>query len=105
MRYLFFKGNVLKVKSKIKDDDLVKSYDKMLTVDESYVTSTEDVDSDGEKDYREKTYDEISSEQDYSIKRKIEYPSLGDQLDYIYHNGVDAWKDDIVKPIKEKYPK
>ena len=37
--------------------------------------------------------------------RKKAYPSWQDQLDYIYHNGVDGWKADIVTPIKEKYPK
>ena len=33
------------------------------------------------------------------------YPSVGEQLDYIYHNGVDKWKTDIVDPVKAKYPK
>ena len=33
------------------------------------------------------------------------YPSLGDQLDYIFHNGVDAWKSDMIQPVKDKYPK
>ena len=37
--------------------------------------------------------------------RKKAYPSWQDQLDYIYHNGVDGWKADIITPIKEKYPK
>ena len=37
--------------------------------------------------------------------RKKAYPSWEDQLDYIYHNGVDAWKTNIITPIKEKYPK
>jgi len=37
--------------------------------------------------------------------RKKAYPSWQDQLDYIYHNGVDGWKTDIITPIKEKYPK
>jgi len=37
--------------------------------------------------------------------RKKAYPSWGDQLDYIYHNGVDDWKTNIITPIKEKYPK
>ena len=32
------------------------------------------------------------------------YPSIGDQLDDIYHNGIDAWKATI-KAIKDKYPK
>ena len=37
--------------------------------------------------------------------RKKTYPSWEDQLDYIYHNGVDGWKTNIITPIKEKYPK
>jgi len=41
---------------------------------------------------------------DYKEARKAEYPPLEDQLDKIYHSGVDAWKDDI-KVIKDKYPK
>ena len=41
----------------------------------------------------------------YQRNRATEYPSIGDQLDYIYHNGIDAWKTDMVDPIKNKYPK
>jgi hypothetical protein len=40
----------------------------------------------------------------YSDKRKAEYPSIADQLDDIYHNGIDAWKATI-KVTKDKYPK
>ena len=40
----------------------------------------------------------------YQEKRKLEYPNWGDQLDKIYHSGIDAWKADI-KAIKDKYPK
>jgi len=32
------------------------------------------------------------------------YPSIGDQLDDIYHNGIDAWKTTI-KAIKDANPK
>ena len=39
----------------------------------------------------------------YKSKRRAEYPSLVDQLDDIYHNGIDAWKATI-KTIKDKYP-
>ena len=42
---------------------------------------------------------------EYQRKRAAEYPSIGDQLDYIYHNGIDAWKSDMIDPIKNKYPK
>ena len=40
----------------------------------------------------------------YKSKRREEYPSIVDQLDNIYNNGIDAWKADI-KTIKDKYPK
>ena len=40
----------------------------------------------------------------YKSKRRAEYPSLVDQLDDIYHNGIDAWKATI-KTTKDKYPK
>ena len=40
----------------------------------------------------------------YKYERVAEYPSWNEQLDNIYHNGVDAWKADI-KVIKDKYPK
>jgi hypothetical protein len=40
----------------------------------------------------------------YKYQRKAEYPSWNEQLDNIYHNGIDAWKADI-KVIKDKYPK
>ena len=40
----------------------------------------------------------------YKDKRLAEYPSWNEQLDNIYHNGVDAWKAEI-KKIKDKYPK
>jgi hypothetical protein len=41
---------------------------------------------------------------DYARKRASEYPSIADQLDDIYHNGIDAWKATI-KLTKDKYPK
>jgi len=40
----------------------------------------------------------------YKFKRAAEYPSIPDQLDDIYHNGIDAWKATI-KVTKDKYPK
>ena len=36
---------------------------------------------------------------------KKEYPSSSEQMDYIYHKGIDAWKTNIIDPIKQKYPK
>ena len=41
---------------------------------------------------------------EYARKRRAEFPSLVDQLDDIYHNGIDGWKATI-KTTKDKYPK
>ena len=43
--------------------------------------------------------------QEYARKRKEEYPGWHFQLDYIFHNGLEKWKSEIVEPIKDKYPK
>ena len=40
----------------------------------------------------------------YKSQRRAEYPNIEDQLDDIYHNGIDGWKASI-KTIKDKYPK
>ena len=42
---------------------------------------------------------------EYQRQRADEYPDWGTQLDYIYHNGIDKWKTDMIDPIKAKYPK
>tara|TARA_Y100001937_G_scaffold105665_1_gene146719 strand:- start:229 stop:525 length:297 start_codon:yes stop_codon:yes gene_type:complete len=50
---------------------------------------------------------ELQTEYDnnqYQRDRKEEYPTIEDQLDDIYHNGVAGWKKTI-KAIKDKYPK
>jgi hypothetical protein len=40
----------------------------------------------------------------YKYNRVAAYPSIGDQLDEIYHNGIDAWKVKI-KAVKDANPK
>lgn len=40
----------------------------------------------------------------FKEKRRSAYPSIGDQLDKIYHEGVDAWKAEI-QLIKDSIPK
>ena len=63
-----------------------------------------------DKDGNEVTYDNNAVEalvasEAYKDKRAAEYPAITDQLDYIYHNGIDAWKTDMIDPVKTKYPK
>tara|TARA_R100000697_G_C5405678_1_gene186505 strand:+ start:552 stop:845 length:294 start_codon:yes stop_codon:yes gene_type:complete len=40
----------------------------------------------------------------YQRDRANDYPSIPDQLDEIYHNGIDSWKA-VIKTTKDKYPK
>ena len=41
---------------------------------------------------------------DYQRSRAEAYPSIADQLDDLYHNGIDGWKTTI-KVTKDKFPK
>jgi len=45
-------------------------------------------------------YDNVKYQRD----RVEAYPSIADQLDDLYHNGIDGWKTTI-KAVKDKYPK
>tara|TARA_R110000787_G_scaffold165382_1_gene278544 strand:- start:305 stop:604 length:300 start_codon:yes stop_codon:yes gene_type:complete len=52
---------------------------------------------------------QIELQTDYDAKqyqrdRAKEYPLMADQLDDIFHNGIDSWKASI-QIIKDKYPK
>ena len=51
-----------------------------------------------------KAIDDEYAAKKYQRDRAAEYPLVVDQLDKIYHSGIDAWKADI-KSIKDKYPK
>ena len=48
--------------------------------------------------------DKVDKANEYKMQRKKEYPTIEDQLDDMYHNGFDKWKETI-KAIKDKYPK
>ena len=40
----------------------------------------------------------------YKRDRMVAYPTIEDQLDDLYHNGVEGWKATI-KATKDKHPK
>jgi hypothetical protein len=40
----------------------------------------------------------------YKDKRAAAYPAIADQLDLLYHGGMDAWKA-AIDVVKNKYPK
>lgn len=73
----------------------------------SVVTIRGDVayDADGNiVEYNEATVQAYIDANAYKYHRAAEYPSIPDQLDTLYHSGLDAWKAQI-KTVKDKYPK
>ena len=53
------------------------------------------------------TEDEVNAkiaELQLQENRASDYPSIAEQLDEIFHNGLDAWKATI-QETKDKYPK
>ena len=47
---------------------------------------------------------DVLVKEDYATARKIAYGPIEDQLDKIYHKGLDVWKSDILA-IKDAIPK
>ena len=66
-----------------------------------------------DKKQTEPTESEIKTEiarlqaiEDYQAPRRAEYPSIGDQLDALYHAGTfDSTMTATIKAVKDKYPK
>lgn len=44
------------------------------------------------------------NQRQWLYNRLKEYPAIGEQLDIIYHEGIEGWKAKI-KAIKDKFPK
>lgn len=104
--YLYFKSDgTLFLKSKKQITEGLDSSLTEIVVDDAFDLTTEgEVDSEGIVARREKTKTEIENSLTYSNKRSAAYPSIEDQLDKIFHEGIDAWKADI-QAIKNIYPK
>ena len=79
-------NNVTHVRGETKDNIVAKDIDeKEVTIDWTSVEAWTDPN-------------------EYQYKRIAEYPSVYDQLDDLYHKGIDGWKTTI-KAVKDKYPK
>ena len=76
------------------------TYDSLVWSEESITKPTE-----AELVAKQKELQDAWDAVEYQRQRAEEYPDWGTQLDYIYHNGIDKWKTDIVDPVKTKYPK
>ena len=60
------------------------------------------------QDVAEQGYDIVEGpdvvQPSYADLRRADYPSIEDQLDKIYHGGIECWKEQI-KEIKDRHPK
>tara|TARA_R100000781_G_scaffold1530_1_gene2554 strand:- start:38 stop:328 length:291 start_codon:yes stop_codon:yes gene_type:complete len=94
--------NIIKAIQAINPDAKVsvnaEDYDQITWYDGTAVISKADI----QAKQAELKADYDSKE--YQRKRKAEYPSIEDQLDDIYHNGISGWSATI-KSTKDKYPK
>ena len=105
--HLYFKDDgTLFLRTKTFDPEIDGEYTKKITVPDDFniYAETEVKDEEGISVKSELSFDEIKAKLTYVEKRSSEYPSVIDQLDSIYHNGVEGWKAEIQK-IKDKYPK
>ena len=92
---------------------VIRKSDAIISLDTNckFSVKNNDVVTFADDTYDNPTDAEINAEvtrlqaiEDYQAPRRAEYPSIADQLDDIYHNGIDAWKATI-KTTKDKYPK
>jgi hypothetical protein len=83
--FIVFKTDLLKAKYEITDDEMTLAFLENINIS-----------NDAGKALR--------ASKAYIQKRSSSYPSITDQLDDIYHNGIDAWKASI-KLIKDANPK
>jgi rhodanese-related sulfurtransferase len=54
--------------------------------------------------YSEATVQAYIDANAYKEQRAKAYPSIADQLDTIYHGGIDTWKT-AIQAVKDRYPK
>tara|TARA_R110002020_G_C16124723_1_gene760616 strand:- start:46 stop:342 length:297 start_codon:yes stop_codon:yes gene_type:complete len=76
----------------------------MTTLDGEIIEFPGGIPSDSDINTWKTEYDAYVIATAYVEKRANEYPSVIDQLDKIYHSGIDEWKK-VIKAVKDKYPK
>jgi len=83
-----------------KYDAIFKTYTNVVTinVDEAFDAQGNVV------TYDEATVQAYIDANAYKEQRAKAYPSIPDQLDLLYHGGLDAWKA-AIDAVKQEYPK
>lgn len=103
--YLYFKDDgKLFMKSNVLEPDMESTYTKKCIVPKTFSLLKEDIDNDGNNIQVEMNYEEVIAATSYKEKRAIAYPSMEEQLDKIFHEGLESWKQQI-QEIKNKHPK
>ena len=85
----------------------MNKYEAIIATHSNVVTIRDDVAYDQNEnivEYNEAIVQDYIDANAYKGLRQAEYPSIADQLDTLYHSGLDAWKAQI-KTVKDKYPK
>ena len=85
--------NIYPIAVTIRGEEAFDADDNPITLDQSLITA------------EVTRLQDIYDSQEYARNRAKDYPPLEEQLDYIYHNGVEAWKADMILPVKTKHPK
>ena len=85
--------NIYPIAVTIRGEEAFDANDNPITLDQSLITA------------EVTRLQDIYDSQEYARNRAKDYPPLEEQLDYIYHNGVEAWKADMILPVKTKHPK
>lgn len=100
VRALMFYSPQAKWEIKTSADPLNVNYSDIIWNDTFYAIPTEEKLLDLIEQAKRADQVDVS----YQIERREAYPSVEEQLDYIFHNGVDKWKERI-QNIKNAYPK
>ena len=85
----------------------MKLFDAIRQLDSRVVTirGDEAFDADGNPvSYDLSAAEALVAANEYQRQRAQAYPSIADQLDTLYHEGIDAWKAQIAA-VKQEYPK
>ena len=77
---------------------------KIVNGIEVQLTSEEEIAKDAEEKQAELDRQEYLKVK-YKEDRARAFPSYGDQLDYIFHHGIEKWKTEMIQPIKDAHPK
>lgn len=75
-----------------------------LIVPDDFTYQRPIVDENGKNTFEDLSAEEILNSITYREQRAVNYPSIQEQLDTLYHQGYDGWKSSIDE-IKNLYPK